>query len=70
MPKTTQKPCHYCVEQKPVDWQDTITLKHFVSSYWKIAPQRRSGLCALHQRKVASAIKRARVMVLMPYIPE
>jgi len=39
-----------------------------VSSYLKIAPPRRSGLCAKHQRKVASAIKQARVAGLMAYL--
>lgn len=66
-----KKPCYFCVNnQKPVDWRDPETLKRFVSSYWKIAPKRRSGLCNKHQRKVAMAVKRARVMALMPYIPE
>lgn len=66
-----KKPCYFCVNnQKPVDWRDAENLKHFVSSYWKIAPKRRSGLCSLHQRKVAQAVKRARSMALMPYIPE
>lgn len=53
-----------------VEWKDGETLRRFVSSYWKIAPQRRSGLCAKHQRKVARAIKRARVLALMRFVPE
>jgi small subunit ribosomal protein S18 len=65
------KACYYCVNnQKPVDWQDVATLKRFVSSSWKIAPKRRSGLCSKHQRQVARAIKRARIMGLMPFVPE
>lgn len=67
----TRKQCFYCVNNlKTIDWQDEATLRRFVSSYWKIAPQRRSGLCAKHQRKVARAIKRARTMAIMPYVPE
>jgi len=65
------KPCYYCVDKsKTVDWTDAETLRKFVSSYWKIAPKRRSGLCSKHQRKVARAVKRARTMALMQYTPE
>ncbi len=51
-----------------VDYKDVNSLKKFVSSYMKIAPRRRSGLCAKHQREVANAIKRARQASLMPFI--
>lgn len=64
------KVCHYCVNNSElVDWQDTATLRRFVSSYMKIAPRRRSGLCAKHQRKVARAIKQARIAGLMQFVP-
>jgi len=69
--KVTVKPkqCYYCANNKLiVDYKDIGTLRRFVSSYMKIAPRRRSGLCALHQRAAASAIKRARQGALMPYI--
>jgi len=52
-----------------VDYKDVAVLKKFVSSFHKIAPRRRSGLCALHQRKVGKAIKQARIAGLMPYLP-
>lgn len=69
--KVEPKQCHYCITKDAVvDWKDTGTLSRFISSYMKIAPRRRSGLCATHQRQVARAIKRARTMALMPYIPE
>jgi small subunit ribosomal protein S18 len=62
------KACHFCVNNKLViDYKDFNTLRRFVSSYMKIAPRRRSGLCAKHQRQVASAVKRARQASLMPY---
>ena len=68
---TKEKGCHFCINNKlPVDWQDAVTLRRFVSSYMKIAPRRRSGLCAMHQRKVANAIKRARQAGLMAYTPK
>jgi len=63
------KQCYYCVNNKlPIDYKDVNTLRRFVSSYMKIAPRRRSGLCAKHQREVAQAIKRARQASLMPYL--
>lgn len=67
--KKDKKACFYCVNHKvAVDYKDIGTLRRFVSSYMKIAPQRRSGLCSKHQRQVANAIKRARQASLMPYI--
>jgi small subunit ribosomal protein S18 len=66
---TLKKACYYCVNNKAiVDYKDIGTLRRFVSSYMKIAPQRRSGLCAKHQRQVAAAIKRARQAALMPFM--
>ena len=65
------KSCHYCVNNKvAVDYKDVANLRRFVSSYMKIAPQRRSGLCAKHQRQVANAIKRARQASLMAFQPK
>jgi small subunit ribosomal protein S18 len=69
MPKNIKiKNCHYCTNpDKVIDYKDVNTLRRFVSSYMKIAPKRRSGLCSSHQRKVANAIKRARQAGLMPF---
>ena len=69
-PKTgSTKACYYCVNNKlVVDYKDIGTLRRFVSSYMKIAPRRRSGLCAKHQRQVAREIKKARQASLMAYI--
>jgi small subunit ribosomal protein S18 len=63
------KACFYCTHHEViVDYKDVGTLRRFISSYMKIAPRRRSGLCAKHQKQVSNAIKRAREAVLMPYI--
>lgn len=63
------KECFYCKNNRvAVDYKDAVNLRRFVSSYMKIAPRRRSGLCAKHQRQVANAIKRARQAALMPYL--
>lgn len=66
-----EKMCHLCVQNVgDVSPRDTMTLRRFVSSFMKIAPRRRSGLCAKHQRKMSRAIKVSRELGLMPYIPE
>ena len=65
------KACQYCANNRVVvDYKDVGNLRRFVSSYMKIAPRRRSGLCAKHQRQVASAIKRARQASLMSFMPK
>ncbi len=50
-----------------VDYKDVETLKKFLSSYGKIRPRRRSGLSSMFQRKVAKAIKQARIAGLLPF---
>ena len=71
MKKELNKQCHYCVNKNEVpDFKEVATLRKFVSSYLKIAPRRRSGLCAKHQRQVANAIKQARVAGLMGFVPK
>lgn len=62
-----KKQCHFCVNNiREIDYKDSQTLRRFISSYGKIAPRKRSGLCAKHQRKISTAIKRARIMALLP----
>lgn len=62
-----KKYCYFCVNQvKEIDYKDTAALRRFISSYAKIVPPRRSNVCAKHQRKLQTAIKRARVMALLP----
>jgi small subunit ribosomal protein S18 len=50
-----------------IDYKDANQLKYFISDRGKIVPRRISGNCALHQRAVTTAIKRARNIALMPY---
>lgn len=64
-----EKECYFCVNNiDDVDYKDVNILKNFINSYMKILPPKRTGACSWHQRKVATAIKRARVMALMPFI--
>lgn len=62
------KLCHFCVNNvKDIDYKDIQTLQKFINIYKKILPRKRTGACSWHQRKLASAIKRARAMALLPY---
>lgn len=65
-----RKHCYYCINKAAcVDYKDVQVLRRFVSSYLKIAPPRRSGLCAKHQRQAAKAVKQSRIVGLMGYMP-
>ncbi len=59
------KECYFCVNNLEVDYKDTRNLRRFVNFYMKILPSARTGVCAWHQRKLATAIKRARIMALL-----
>jgi small subunit ribosomal protein S18 len=63
-----KKVCRFCAEKNAkVDFKDQSTLKYFVTERGKIIPRRISGNCAKHQREIATAIKRARGLALLPY---
>jgi len=51
------------------DYKDVEKLRGFITDRAKIAPRRRTGTCARHQRTLAVAIKRARHLALLPYVP-
>ncbi|MDH5115090.1 30S ribosomal protein S18 [Lactococcus lactis] len=53
-----------------VDYKDTELLKRFISERGKILPRRVTGTSAKNQRKVVNAIKRARIMALLPFVAE
>lgn len=63
-----RKVCRFCADKNIViDYKDFKSLKYFTSERGKIIPRRISGNCALHQRKVTVAIKRARNIALLPF---
>ena len=63
-----RKVCRFCAAKNlKVDYKDQAQLKYFLTERGKIIPRRISGNCAKHQRDVATAIKRARVLALLPY---
>ena len=62
--------CAFCVEHvKLIDYKDYERLRRYVSDRGKIEPRRKSGVCAKHQRALSNAIKRARHLALLPYVP-
>lgn len=66
--KLKNKYCYFCVNNiSHIDYKNWQQLQKFTSSYNKIVPKRRSGVCSKHQRKLATAIKRARFMALLPF---
>ncbi len=66
----SRKACSFCVDKvKEIDYKDSQKLIGYITDRAKIAPRRRTGVCAKHQRVLATAIKRARHLALLPYIP-
>jgi small subunit ribosomal protein S18 len=53
---------------KNIDYKEIDLLRRFVSSQAKIIDPRHTNICAKHQRKLATAIKQARFMALLPYV--
>ncbi len=63
-----RKVCQFCVDKvEHIDYKDTARLRKYVSDRAKILPRRMTGTCAMHQRQLTEAIKRARHVALMPY---
>ena len=63
--------CAFCRDKiQIIDYKDTSLLRPYISDRGKIAPRRKSGTCARHQRRLAVSIKRARHLALLPYVSE
>ena len=62
--------CSFCTDKvEEIDYKDPVNLRRYIWSGGKIGPRRKSGTCAKHQRALAVAIKRARHLALLPYVP-
>ena len=53
-----------------IDYKDVEKLRKYVTERGKILPKRITGNCAMHQREVTTAIKRARIVALLPYVAD
>ena len=63
-----KKYCKLCLEKVAfVDYKDEKRLGRFVTDRGKIVPRRVSGSCSMHQKQLTTAIKRARVLALLPF---
>jgi small subunit ribosomal protein S18 len=63
-----RKVCRFCADKSlAVDYKDVRTLQSFITEGCKIVPSRTSGNCARHQRQLSVAIKRARLIALLPF---
>ena len=66
-----RKVCTFCVDKvEHIDYKDAAKLKRFLSERSKILPRRTTGTCAMHQRQLTVAVKRARQIALLPYVTE
>lgn len=66
--KTKKKVCSFCADKvEHIDYKDVAKLRRYISERGKIVPRRINGCCAKHQRQLTSAIKKARIIALLPF---
>lgn len=65
-----KKVCRFCTQKLKIDYKDADTLRRFITERGKILPRRITGTCAKHQRALALAIKRARIIAMLPFVAE
>ena len=66
-----RRQCNFCADKvEYIDYKDTLKLRRYITERGKILPRRITGNCAIHQRDLTTAVKRARVMALLPYTAE
>lgn len=66
-----KRQCSFCADKIDViDYKDVPRLRRYITERGKIVPRRINGNCARHQRQLTRAIKRARVMALLPFTAE
>ena len=63
-----RKVCRFCMTSAlSINYKDSKMLRYFITERGKIIPRRISGNCAKHQRELTVAIKRARILALLPF---
>lgn len=66
-----RRQCNFCADKiEHIDYKEVPRLRRYITERGKILPRRITGNCAHHQRQLTSAIKRARVVALLPYTSE
>ncbi len=67
-PVSKKKVCPFCTDKTNlIDYKDGNKLKRYITENGKILPRRQTGVCARHQRELSNAIKRARIMAILPF---
>ena len=62
--------CPYCKAGTAPDYKEVDALSKYMNDRAKIQGKSRTGICSKHQRRISNAIKRARHLALLPYIPQ
>ncbi len=61
--------CYFCKRNiEEINFRDTDSLTRYISKSGKIKPKTKTGACSKHQRELVTAIKRARIMGLLPFV--
>lgn len=64
-----KKVCEFCKDKTLViDYKDVAKLRKYITEKGKILPRRMTGVCSKHQKDLTTAIKRARIMALLPFV--
>ncbi|KPJ49137.1 30S ribosomal protein S18 [candidate division TA06 bacterium DG_26] len=63
-----ERKCYFCTQNEQIDYKDVAKLRRYMSEKGKILPRRITGACAKHQRKVTKAIRKARIVALLPFV--
>src|SRR5438046_10388977 len=67
MRRPRRKVCTFCVDKvQRIDYKDVGRIRRYLSDRGKIDPRRKSGTCAKHQRRLTTALERARGMAMLP----
>ena len=66
-----KKVCQFCADKtETIDYKDVEKRRKYVTERGKILPKRITGTCSIHQRAVTTAVKRARIVALLPYVAD
>ena len=69
--KPRKKVCSFCADKSThIDYKEVSKLKKYITERGKILPRRATGACAIHQRDITLAVKRARQIAILPYTAE
>ncbi|MDR2534571.1 MAG: 30S ribosomal protein S18 [Treponema sp.] len=65
-----KKVCKFCLQKLKIDYKDADSFRRYITERGKILPRRITGTCAKHQRALAAAIKRARIIAFLPFVAD